>query len=131
MLGLLDGDEEWSAALWRLPEDNPTRALNGAGAREFLQSAGTAQRLSIEMMRREQRGDDGYCLYAVGKPGAPGPEPTTISWQDRSIQVATNEVYTAEEAAVIYAYYRKHNTVPPDATLRLIDTFPDDDVGGI
>ncbi len=126
-LSLLDGTDRWSYALWRLPEDNPVRGLSHEGATEFLQSAGTAQRMTIEMMRHQSQPEDAYYLYAVGKPGGTTSlQDTTITWAGKTTPVAENEVYTAAEAAKVYAYYRKHDTVPPDSTLRLVDTFPVD-----
>ena len=126
-LGLMDGASQWGYALWRLPEDNPVRGLSREGATEFLQSAGTAQRMTIEMMRHQSQPEDAYYLYAVGKPGgASSLQDTTITWADKTFPVAENEVYTAAEAAEVYAYYRKHDTLPPGSTLRLVNTFPVD-----
>ena len=125
-LQILDGSEDWSMALWRLPDDIPTRGLDASGAAECLQSAGTRDRLSVELRRHEGDGEDAYAQYAVGRPLAEGeyPEPASVSWDETTITVQSNEVFTAEEAAPIYSHYLRHNSVPDGCTLRLIGTFP-------
>jgi hypothetical protein len=118
----MDGDLRWCVALWRLPEDTPTRGLNYDGAKEFIQSAGNRGRMTVEL-RRYEAGRQDYCQYLVGRPASPQVAPllAKVGWQDKTVALFENEVFSAESAAEIYSYYLRHDEVPAYCTLRIVD----------
>lgn len=106
-LNRLNGSNFWAYSLWRAPAD--ADLLDDIPVSdEYLQSAGTAQALTIEVRFLDDHGVAHQ--YTVGKAGAElTGEPTeTIRWDEgrRSVKVYPHEVFTADEAAeVFYAYF--------------------------
>lgn len=88
----LDGTDDWSFALYRINSDKIEAAL------EFLQSAGTAGRLTVEMMCREPHGADAFALYSIGKPGGDTTTDVTIQFSGKNLALKANEVMSAASA---------------------------------
>jgi hypothetical protein len=115
----LDGQNDYSALLWHIPEHYPPHRLapREGEDHEYLQCAGSAERLAIEV--RIGHGD-GFTNYAVGREATR--EDTTldevVQWSDYSLQVAATEVFTADEAIPIVDEYRRTGRIPAGLHLR-------------
>lgn len=120
----LDGEETWSFAIWPIPDPNFYRAPRATDARACLQAAGSRSALTIALTREEPRNGDTHCQYVLGKAwnGVTPPREVSLEWNGGGTTVFENEVFTADEAAPIFAYYLEHDTVPAEVELRLIDT---------
>lgn len=119
----LNGNEEYSIVLWRIPAtypDNRDSPREDDTAVEYIQSAGAADRLTIEVRQRD--GENGYTNYAIGR--EPTSETTaleeTVHWSDFTVDVARSELFTSEEAIPIYDEYRQTGRVPAEFHLRPI-----------
>ncbi|MCZ0708501.1 hypothetical protein OYT00_00655 [Microbacterium paraoxydans] len=118
----LNGSSTWAWSLWRAPEG--ADLLDSIPfSEEYIQCAGTAEALVIEVRYVDP---DGIAhQYVVGRPGADmSGEPTeVIHWDDgrHSTTVYPNEVFTADEAAVIFYTYFLTDKVAQPYTLREID----------
>lgn len=121
-LNRMNGTSMWAYSLWRAPEGSDL--LDDIPlSEEYLQSAGSAEALTIEV--RVLDGDGVAHQYVVGKPGEyPTEAPTeVIRWDEgrHSTTVHPNEVFTADEAAeVFYAYFLTDKVSEP-YTLRELD----------
>lgn len=122
-LNRLNGTSFWAYSLWRAPEGSDM--LDDIPVSdEYLQCAGSAEALTIEMRVLD---DDGTPhQYTVGKAAADdssGGASTTITWDDGrySTTVQSNEVFTADEAAEIFYEYFLTDRVPESCTLRELD----------
>lgn len=116
----LDGAGFWGYSLWKF---KPGEVWPDVGSPdEFLQSAGTSARMSIELRRIE---DDGTAhQYAVGRPGTThdGEPSEAVAWADnKGLYAYPGEVYTAEQAAVVYLAYYDSGDVPAGYVLRELD----------
>ncbi len=117
MLQLLDGERRTTYSIWRIPpgERNPTRA-----GETFIQAAGSAQAMTVEA--RVMASDGRSHLFTVGRQEPVEGEPTTIRINDRAqVTVFSNELFTAEEAAVIFLTFYLTDTVSQPYQLREID----------
>ncbi|GAB37499.1 MULTISPECIES: hypothetical protein [Gordonia] len=85
----------------------------------FLQVAGSASAMTVEVRFRGGRGIEG--LFTVGRPPAAdttSPPSITIAVADHTTLVYPNEVFDATEAANLCFYYYTHDTVPDSYVLR-------------
>lgn len=124
-LGLLDGADISSFLLFYVPDD--AGWPDGPGfdvaeyEAEYLQSAGKADAMIVEVRRIEER-DGEYHQYALGRPTpAPRLPSVEISWERHSTTVPVNEVFGADEAATIYSFYFQHRRIPETYSLRELD----------
>lgn len=120
----MDGRGFWGYALWSIPEGQVWPDVDMSPT-EFLQSAGTAERMSIELRQVDAEGVARQ--YAVGRPGTvhAGEPSVPVTWSDdHGIYVYPGEVYTAEEAAPVYLSYYDTGTVPAAYVLRELDLEP-------
>jgi hypothetical protein len=118
----LDGTKLYSLLLWKLP---PGKSLDETSAteeaNEYLQCAGSADRMTCEV-RRSNGG--GYEHFVVGR--APngnnrgGNE--TIHWDGVDTVVAPNEIFTADEAAELFVSFYRTGWVPSKYVLRPLST---------
>lgn len=86
----------------------------------FIQAAGSASALTVEMRRRE---GSGFVQYVVGMPTkAPPSKPTVpIEVGEYTYYVAPNEVFDADSAAALFGFYAQHDTVPDNYSLRVLE----------
>ena len=121
-LNRLNGSSFWAWSLWRAPE-GADLLESIPFSDEYMQCAGTAEALTIEVRYLEPDGTPHQ--YTIGRPdGDPSGEPTeVIHWDDGrySTTVYPNEVFTADEAAVIFYTYFLTDKVAQPYTLREID----------
>lgn len=118
-LDRLDGTSSYSFILWRLPAGKTLgEASPWDEAEEYLQSAGSAQRMTVELRRMV---DGEPVQYVVGRPtGSYAAEETKITWDGVSTTVYANEVFETPEAANLFIAYYESGEVPPDYHLRQI-----------
>ena len=120
-LNLLDGASSWSYTLWRAPEGaDLLDSLPTTG--EYMQCGGTADACAIEVRYLDPDGTAHQ--YAVGKPGDQSGEPTEVIYYDdgrHSVTVYPHEVFTADEAAVVFYAYFLTDQVPQPYQLRELD----------
>lgn len=119
VLNRMNGTSFWAWSLWRAPE-GADLLESIPFSDEYMQCAGTADALALEVRRVE---DDGTAhQYAIGKPGGDRTgEPTEVIHFDdgrHSTTVYPHEVFTADEAAVVFYTYFLTNEVSQPYELR-------------
>jgi hypothetical protein len=113
----MNGEDRTTYSIWRLPEPGGDPMKMGD---TFIQAAGSADKLAIEA--RVMTSDGTSHLYAVGRPEPHNDETTTVPISDkRMVRVFTNEIFTADEAAVIFMTFYLTDTVAQPYQLREID----------
>lgn len=122
VLNRMNGTSFWAWSLWRAPEDADLLDRIPLSD-EYMQCAGTADALALEVRRIE---DDGTPhQYAIGKPGGDCTgEPTEVIHFDdgrHSTTVYPHEVFTADEAAVVFYTYFLTDEVSQPYELRELD----------
>jgi hypothetical protein len=123
VLGLLDNDEYFAWQIWWCPDDadwmfNPEQAEEQYGD-SYIQAGGTAEKMSVELRRREDDGE--YRFYVVGRDhDLAEPLTETIDVQAAHEPRHPSELFTADQAAPVFMHYVEHQTVPDGYTLRLI-----------
>ena len=106
--------------LW--PEDVPK---NDPSLNSYMQVAGVHEAMTIEV--RVSDGSDSYTHCTVAREPVADPEAwTTVSWDNGNpepftIQVHPEEVFTGEQAALVFRAYIEDNALPPANLLRRID----------
>lgn len=119
----------WAYSLWRAPE-GADLLQSIPFSDEYMQCAGTAEALTIEV---RYVGPDGTPhQYTVGRPGGDlTGEPTeVIHWDEGrySTTVYPHEVFTADEAAVVFYTYFLTDKVAQPYVLRELDmSWPEPD----
>ncbi|QDZ16525.1 hypothetical protein [Humibacter ginsenosidimutans] len=120
-LGLLDGEKNFSYELTKLADGvSWSDARKTDYGQEYLQSAGTAERMTIEI--RRLAADGNFHQYAVGRAEAADEELTElVRYGKYKLHVAPSEVFDADAAAEVYYHYFQTNTVPEGMHLRELD----------
>lgn len=86
---------------------------------EYIQSAGDAGAMTVELRRSEA--DGVLRQYAVGR-SADEPGARTVRWEtDHSETVPAYEVFTADQAHPVYLQWCWDQTIPDGYRLRLLD----------
>jgi len=118
-LDLLDGVRRYSLSLWRLPEGVPfDRVKLATWPQEYLQVAGSASRMTIEIRRFEGEVPK---QYVVGRPPVVNTAPdVVIPWNAHEVKVHPNEVFDASEAAEVFGSYFLKQEIPKTYLLRLL-----------
>ena len=115
----MNGSTFWSYSLWRAPE-GADLLEDIPFSDEYMQCAGTAEALALEVRRLDPDGTAHQ--YAIGKPGGDRTgEPTEVIRFDNgrhSTTVYPHEVFTADEAAVVFYTYFLTNEVSQPYELR-------------
>jgi len=122
ILHRMNGSSFWAWSLWRAPE-GADLLKSIPFSEEYMQCAGTAEALTIEVRRLDPDGTAHQ--YTIGKPGGDRTgEPTEVSHWDEgrhSITVYPHEVFTADEAAVVFSTYFLTDDVSQPYELRELD----------
>jgi hypothetical protein len=116
----LNGDDFGIYVLEAESAGTRDRLRGAAPPAEYMQSAGSAAAMTVEVKRRE---DDGVLRqYAIGRRVSDAGN-TVISWAGgkRSITVPTTETFTADEALPVYQQWCRDGTVSRTYRLRLLD----------
>ena len=121
-LGRMDGKRFFAMLLWKMP---PGKGLEDVdpweGSTEYIQCAGSAERMTVEV-RRIAGGKAEQ--YVIGRPptGGNSASEETIHWDGHDTTVHANEVFTADEAAKLFLSYYRTGWVPSSGyVLRLLD----------
>ncbi len=122
VLNRMNGMSFWAWSLWRAPEGaDLLDSIPTSG--EYMQCAGTADALALEVRRLDPDGTPHQ--YAIGKPGGDTTgEPTEVIHFDEgrhSTTVYPHEVFTADEAAVVFYTYFLTDQVSQPYELRELD----------
>ncbi|MBK0421715.1 hypothetical protein JD292_06470 [Leucobacter sp. CSA2] len=123
-LGRLDGEETFAYSIYFVPDDAGWPDAPGYDDDLYndfyLQSAGTAEAMVIELKRKDIDGETRQ--YAVGRPApADQSDMVEVHYADSTLTVPPSEVFTADEATDIYYQYFQNQTIPEDLTLRELD----------
>ncbi|WP_417540148.1 hypothetical protein [Microbacterium maritypicum] len=120
MLGQLDGDEKCTYIIWRAAHPERRYVTPGDVTDSFMQAAGSSEGITVEV---RLPGPDGEShLYTVGRPEPSDGTTTLIPISPtRAVRVFSNEVFTADEAAVIFYTYYLTDAVSQPYVLRELD----------
>src|SRR5260370_26113820 len=119
MLGRLDGSRSFSLLLWKLPPAKHLDETNpGRDANEYIQCAGSAERMTVEV-RRLAGGTYEHFVVGRGPNGENHGIEETIAGDGVKTLVAPNEVFTAEEGADLFHSSNQTGWVRPGYVRRL------------
>lgn len=124
MLRRLDAADECTYSIWRGADPTNIVGFREPATDSFMQAAGSADALTVEV---RLPGPDGESrLYTVGRPESADGRTTLIPISDtRAVRVFSNEVFTADEAAVIFYTYYLTDAVSQPYVLRELDLSQD------
>ncbi|WP_295835184.1 hypothetical protein [uncultured Microbacterium sp.] len=120
-LSRMNGASFWAFSLWRIPEGE-LWPDNDMSPKEFLQSSGNAQLMTLEL--REIDSEGAPRQFVVGRPhtAQAGPAAIPVTWrQTRCVFVHAGEDFTAEQAAPVFISYYETGRVPAGYSLRELD----------
>ncbi len=116
----MDGERLFAFLLYELPAGQlfgDGRVLN---PQEFIQCAGTASALTVEVREREDSGF--YLLSTVGRAGDDnGPKDVEITWRGSSTSVHRAEQWTSDEAAELFLTYWRTRSLPDNTSKRPLE----------
>ncbi|NQX14120.1 hypothetical protein HQQ80_21040 [Microbacteriaceae bacterium VKM Ac-2855] len=120
---LMDGKDDFAISLSRLPEGKRLwDDLSGSWPRFFLQAAGSAEGMMVEVRKENPDGSDS--LYKVARPLPEErlhTEAIDVTWNGRVESAPADEVFDATEAGDIFWYYYQHGAVPEKYELRVLE----------
>jgi hypothetical protein len=121
LLRNLDADESRSVLVWRMPAGVTLGDVKDPRQEsdEYLQSAGSSDRMSLEI-RKEVGGTS--VLYAVGRSGEEHAIWQDLKWGSHTLKLRSNEIFSADEALPIYEQYIRKGQLPKELALRRIST---------
>ena len=116
VIGGLDGVRDFSLLLWKLPTGQRLVDVTPEDeADEYMQCAGSATALTIEVRRRI--GDE-FVRSTVGRPRNGAAESVEVSWAGHTESIWSTELFDATEALGLFSHYRQTNSVPDGYDLR-------------
>ena len=120
MLGHLNADGKYTYIIWPGSDPSSTIGFRVPARDSFMQAAGSADAMTVEV---RLPGPDGEShLYTVGRPEPADASTTLIPISDdRAVRVFSNEIFTADEAAVIFYTYYLTESVSQPYVLRELD----------
>lgn len=116
----LDARKDYTYEIWRGADPTDVDGFREPANDSFIQAAGSADAMTVEV---RLPGPDGEShLYTVGRP-EPAEATTTLIpiSDDRAVRVFSNEIFTADEAAVIFYTYYLTDAVSQPYVLRELD----------
>ena len=110
-LGRMDGVKTFAYNLWHYPDGLDYEDVDReAESEEYLQCAGSAAALTVEL---RERSGDGYDHWVLATAPVTGERDHTITWdEDFSTQVHAEEVFTSSEAAPLFEEYYRTGSIP-------------------
>ena len=124
-LRALNGAERWNIVFYALPPGKSYEDIAGEPTLEYLQAAGKADAMTIEIRKPggEQWGAD-WVRYVVGHPhdGNP-PLDVPIDFPNSTQTVSAAEIFDAEEAAQLFMSYHRTGDIPAEYILRPIEGY--------
>lgn len=121
MLSRMDGTNNYSLVLWAMPQGKRLDEVDeDTWPVEYIQCAGSSEAMTIEI-RRMENGE--AAQYVVGRASEEraGEPAVAIPWDAYVATVYQDEVFNAEEATELFAYYLVDGAVPPEFSLRHLD----------
>jgi hypothetical protein len=118
-LDRLDGLKSFAQILWRLPEGLDFSDSNPKeDAKEYLQCAGSADRMVVEIRRKEDR--DELVQYCVGTDEVSGEtEPNEeVHFGANRLRVCQSEIFDAASALPLFEEYFRTGRIPDTYRLR-------------
>jgi len=113
----VDAGSDASCVLWAIPAGQEFLDVDYSQIGTYLQCAGTANSLTIEMRIEQGETVHHYVLGRRGDPRALG-KAELVDSELGGVMVFPNEVFNVEEAIRIFQYYYAHDTAPEDCELR-------------
>jgi hypothetical protein len=118
-LGRMDGENLYSLVVWRLPDGKTWHNANPSKqAKEYLQCAGSADRMTVEVRRREGRSIAQYTAGRAPERTVPSELSERVAWGDHHLYVALHEVFDQKSAFELFDRYFHSGALPTDVTLR-------------
>jgi len=118
LLGRLNGNDRHSLILWKLLEGKSLDQVNPSNdARQYLQAAGSAERMTVEVRRETVDGAE-QCVLGSPHEGSPGGESVVIPWGVHEVRVETYEVFDAAQASKIFECYYRTGAPPSSCSAR-------------
>ncbi|MED5811081.1 hypothetical protein VST63_01795 [Mycolicibacterium sp. 050232] len=126
-LRAFDGSERFALTLWALPPDMDYVEAVRAGreALEYIQSAGSAEAMTVEIRKAggSQWGAN-WVRYVVGHPhSTAAPLDVPIVLPQSTEMIARHEVFGADEAAELFYSYYQSGDISPDYALRPVEGY--------
>lgn len=121
ILPRMDGSKLFTLLVHPVPDDFDIHVSDPRPySEEYLQCAGAADRMVVEVRRWE--GDD-YGHYALARPGAdPSGVEGTVPWAEYQVTAFEHELFDAEQAIGVFEYYVENEaSIPADVALRRLD----------
>ncbi len=120
MLSYLDGESRFTYSIWRGADPSSTVGYREYATDSFIQAAGSAESMTVEVRLPDADGN-GH-LYTVGR-AEPADGTTTLIpiSESRAVRVFSNEIFTADEAALIFYTYYLTDAVSQPYVLRELD----------
>ena len=121
-LNRLNGESLFSIVVWRLPDGVPFDRVNVRKYSQFyIQAAGTAARLTVEVRVMGASGPLQQVVGRVGPERAADAAPTeVVPWSNFEQHVFSNEVFDADEAADLFVDYMVADAPAPTWSLRTL-----------
>ena len=123
------GSRHSTLLFWALPNGDKnlgesTAQPEDANINEYLQAAGTAEQMTIEVQERDSDGRIRHYILGHG-PVEPGESEIVIAWEGGAhhVTISASEAFGLEEAARIFQHYFETGTVPVDVSRRLLPDF--------
>jgi hypothetical protein len=124
----LDGTERWCLVLYALPAGKSYEDIAGQGADEYLQAAGSADKMVVEIRKPagQQWGVE-WVRFVVGHPhGDSPPRDESITLPDTTEKISRPELFEAEEAAELFLSYYRTGDIPAGYVLRPVEGYTTD-----
>jgi hypothetical protein len=113
----LNAGSDTSCVLWAIPCGKEFLDVDYSQIGTYLQCAGTANKLTIEMRVGQAETAHHYVLGRKGDPRALE-RAELVESELGGVMVFPNEIFNVEEAVGIFQYYYWHDTAPEDCELR-------------
>jgi hypothetical protein len=118
-LALLDGVVRYSLSLWRLPIDVPFDRVDlAAWPQQYVQAAGSADGMTVEVRLLGEPGRRQYVVGRAGRDASGPPVEVVVPWNGCETGVYSSEVFSAAEAAEVFAWYYETGQIPDTFHLR-------------
>lgn len=117
------GDVNTMVRIYPIPEG--TLQGDKIQPKEWVQAAGTAERLTVEVKLRET--DGVYRQYVVGRPSAASESSASepIRFGEHEVAVRPSEVLSAADAVGLFQHYYEHASIPQGWSLRELPEYAD------
>lgn len=120
MLGLLGSEQNYTYGIWRGADPTSIVGFRDSATDSFTQAAGSGDGVTVEVRLPGPDGESHLCTVGRSEPADGATTLIPIS-DDRAVRVFSNEVFSVDEAAVIFYTYYLTDTVSQPYVLRELD----------